>query len=306
MRAEVRVEKIERKKVGGWLPETREMSEIMTEIEESVAPMLKVGDIAAADVLSAYSKAVMEWYVGNGPRNLALANNVCCHGARVSVTTYKVYYMEQRAARSPNDFKRRYGHYPRIWRYEKGEKVVAFTMKGDRKEGLGRAGGPTGWDKWRDCFAFALASFKHNFQALLGAFASRPKLPCSEEWHLPNLVCAPKVVELEKKYRARIVEPPVAVPPASYEYSWTIPTPVMTLAIGTNCPRKTTAYLEFWDRDKKDLCDPIKVEFDKGETETVVMARAAPGYLFDAGYLNINPTNSEMTVSYVDVIFPPL
>ena len=80
----------------------------------------------------------------------------------------------------------------------------------------------------------------------------------------------------------------------------------MTLAIGTKCPRKTVAYLEFWDRNKKDLCYPVKVEFDEGETETIVAVRAAPGYLFDEGYLNINPTNSEMTVSYVDVLFPPL
>jgi len=306
MRAEVRIERVERKKVGGWLPTPREMTEMLAEIEESVAPMLKVGDISPVNVFSAYSKAAMEWYVGNGPKGLALANDVCCHGARVSVTTYRVYYMEQRAAHSPADFHRRYGYYPRVWKAEKGRKEVALLMKGDRDEGLGRAGGATGWDKWRDCFGFALASFKHNFQALLGAFVSRPKLPCSEEWHLPNLVCAPEVVRLESKYHARIVKPPVAVPPASYHYSWTIPTPVMTLAIGTKCPRKTVAYLEFWDRNKKDLCYPVKVEFDEGETETIVAVRAAPGYLFDEGYLNINPTNSEMTVSYVDVLFPPL
>jgi len=293
------------KPVGGALPEMEELDAVFKSQHEFVEEQMKDEAATPIDILSAYSKSVMaEWYVGNGPKGLNLGNNVCCHGAGVNVTTYRAYFMEQRAARSPENFRARYGHYPRIFMREKGRTYDVHVMKGDRKAGLGRAGGTVGWDKTRDLFAFALASFRHNFQALLGAFASRPKLPCTEEWHLPNLVHSKYVRDIERRYGCDIVDPPVAVPPASYTFSLTLPSPMLVLAVGTNCPKDVTTYCEFWDANKKDLVEPFKVTFPKGESVTIITLRAVPPALVQKGYFNINPVNSEMTVSHVRLLVP--
>jgi hypothetical protein len=178
-------------------------------------------------------------------------------------------------------------------------------MRGPAKYGLGRAGGYYGWDKTRDLFAFGLASLAHNFQVLLGAFSSRPTLPCSDEWHLPNLVFSEAVREIEERYRVKIVEPPVAVPPASYTFSLTIPSPLMIFAVGTKCPKSTKAYIQLWNSNKEDLIEPLEVTFDEGESETIFTFTAQPPMLFKSGYFNINPVDSEMTIGYVNVLFPP-
>jgi len=116
----IRVQSITPKRVGGFLPTLEVKEKIFSEVEDILAPMLEVGDASAPDVTSAYSKEVMaQWYIGNAPRGLVLGNNTCCHGAGVQVTTYRVYFMERRAAYSPEDFRRRYGHYPRVWMREK-------------------------------------------------------------------------------------------------------------------------------------------------------------------------------------------
>jgi len=307
VKATMRIQSITPKRVGGFLPKLELKEKIFSMIEDALTPMLEVGDASAPDITSAYSKEVMaQWYIGNAPRGLVLGNNTCCHGAGVHITTYRVYTMERRAARSPEDFRRRYGHYPRVYVTEKGRTTQVAVMRGNRREGLGRMGGDHGWDSTRDLFGFALASFRHNFQALLGAFADRPKLPCKEEWHLPNLIYSEKVEEIERRYGCRIVEPPVAVPPASYKFSFVAPTPMMVLAIGTNCPRDTKAILEVWDANKRDLADPTEVTFPQGESETILVVQAPFGALIQKGFFNINPINSEMTVSYVNVLFPPL
>ena len=307
VKATMRIQSITPKRVGGFLPKLEHKEKIFSMIEDALTPMLEVGDASAPDITSAYSKEVMaQWYIGNAPRGLVLGNNTCCHGAGVQVTTYRVYTMERRAARSPEDFRRRYGHYPRVYMTEKGRTTQVAVMRGNRREGLGRMGGDHGWDSTRDLFGFALASFRHNFQALLGAFADRPKLPCKEEWHLPNLIYSEKVEEIERRYGCRIVEPPVAVPPASYKFSFVAPTPMMVLAIGTNCPRDTKAILEVWDANKRDLADPTEVTFPQGESETILVVQAPFGTVIQKGFFNINPVNSEMTVAYVNVLFPPL
>jgi len=303
----IRVQSIERKSVGGFLPTESMKDEIFSEIEDTLEPMIKEGDASPPDITSAYTREVIaQWYVGRAPRGVNLATNTVCHGSRLQVTSYRVYTVECRPARSPEEFRRIYGHYPRVWMIERGKKVHVAYMAGNRREGTGRMGGDRGWDKTRDLFGFVLASFKHNFQAVLGAFADRPSLPCDQEWHLPNLVHARKVVEIEKRYGCKIVEPPVAVPPASYKFNFTIPTPMIVLAVGTNCPRDTKCIIEVWDSKKADLCDPLSVEFPKGESETIFVIEAPLGSMLKSGYFNINPINSEMTVAYVNVVFPPI
>jgi len=295
------------KSVGGFLPEASELDALFESLEADISLQIEEGALSAIDLTSAYSREVIaQWYVGNAPKGLNLGNNTCCHGAGVQVTTYRSYFMERGAAHTPDDFRNRYGHYPRIYMREKGKTYEVHTMRGPASGGLGRAGGYAGWDKTRDLFAFALASFRHNFQALLGAFASRPSLPCSEAWHLPNLIHSKYVEDIERRYGCRIVRPPVAVPPASYSYSFTLPTPMMVLAVGTKCPRDVECWVEFWGPNKQNLVDPYKVTFPKGESETIFTLRAAPPAMLQKGFFNINPINSELTISYVRVLAPPI
>ena len=295
------------KSVGGFLPNEDDLRKVWEDTLDAVLPQMNDNAASVIDLLSAYSKGVVaEWYIGQAPPGVNMGNNVCCHGAGVQVTTYCVYFMEKRPAYSPENFYQRYGHYPRIFRRQYGQTYQVSVMRGPYEQGLGRAGGFTGWDKLRDLFAYALASFKHNFEALLGAFASRPKLPCYEAWHLPNLVYAPEVTNIERRYHAHIVAPPVAVPPASYKFNFAAPAPAMVLAVGTKCPQDTHTYIEFWDSQKRDMVQPFKVTFPSGENETIISLRAIPPFMLQSGYFNINPVNSPMTVSYVKVLFPPL
>lgn len=307
MRGVLSVKSITPKRVGGFLPTIEEKTKILELVEDALAQMLEVKDASPADVTSAYSKEVMaQWYIGRAPSGLLLGNNTCCHGAGVQVTTYRVYTMDRAPAYSPEDFRTRYGYYPRVWMTEKGRTTQVAIMKGNRPNGLGRMGGNNGWDSTRDLFGFALTSFRHNFQALLGAFADRPSLPCREEWHLPNLVLSEKVQEIENRYGCKIVEPPIAVPPASYKFNFMIPAPALILAVGTNCPRDTQAILEVWDANKRDFAEPMTITFPAGENETILTIQAPIGGFIQSGFFNINPINSEMTVSYVNVLFPPI
>jgi hypothetical protein len=101
------------------------------------------------------------------------------------------------------------------------------------------------------------------------------------------------------------VEPPVAVPPASYTFSLSVPSPVMVLSVGTKCPKPTKAYIQLWNSSMEDLIEPMEVTFDEGESETVFTFTTHPLMPFNKGYFNINPVDSEMTVGYVNVLFPP-
>jgi len=287
------------------IPES-EKRRIYTEIESILGPMIETGTATGVDVESAYAKEVLATYA-TGIKGLNVGSNVCCHGSKVQVTSFRTYYLEKKAAHSPADFNRRYGRWPNIYASTTEGYVAVQTMKGPAKDGLGRAGGATGWDKFRDAFAFALASYKHNFECLMGVFSSRPELPCSDEWKLPNLVYDKDIVAREKKYNAKIVEPPVAVPPASYKYNFAFPTPLVSLGIGTKCPKDTETYVEVWDEDKKDMTEPAKVTFPKGESETILnMQSNSMLPTIKSGFVNINPVNSEITISYVNVYFPPL
>ncbi len=305
-RVGVEVAKPELKAVQGVLPKIEELDAILAKNMGTLDEIIGAGGATAIDLTSAYTANVIsEYYVGSSPPGLSIGTNTCCHGSRVQVTSYRVYFMEQNAAYSPDDFNRRYGHYPGIYVREHGSTVKVHTMRGPAKYGLGRAGGICGWDSLRDAFAFGLASLRHNFQAMIGVFESRPSLPCRDSWTLPNLVHHERVREIEEKYGCEIVEPPFAVPPASYTYSFALPTPLMVLAIGTKCPRETRAHLEFWGEDKRDMVEPMAVTFPEGDSETVVTVRAEPPGLLQRGYFNINP-ETDMTVGYVEVIHPPI
>ena len=287
----------------GQIPKPEEEARWYAEAAEILTPMIKAGTATGVDVESSFAKRALETYIGGTPPGLNLGSDVCCHGAGVQVTTTKVYNMENNAADSPDAFNNSYGHYPRIYMVESGTLTQIGEMRGDKKAGLGRAGGLTGWDITRDLFGFALASFTHNFEALLGVFSERPRLPCTDHWDLPNLVYSKEIEEREKTYSCKIVEPAYAIPPASYTYSFGLPTPLMVLSVGTKCDEDVPAKCELWNVNKENLCDPFDVTFPKGENGTDLTFRTPLGSLLQRGFFNINPTRP-MTVSYVNVAFP--
>jgi len=296
------------KTVKGVLPpKPEEQAEVFSENEGILSEMVAAGTASTVDVESAFAKdMVLNYYAGGTPTGFNLGSNVTCHGAGVQATTYRVYHMERRPARSPENFNNRYGHYPRLYMTDRGRTTRVGTMRGEKNHGLGRAGGATGWDETRDMFGFSLASFRHNFEALIGAFSSRPSLPCTEHWTLPNLVYSKEIRRRERRYNSTIVEPAVAVPPASYSYSFVAPTPMMVLAVGTKCPEETEAMIEYWGADKRNLVEPFEATFPEGDSETVFSFRATPPGMLREGYFNVNPTSGPMTVGYVDVYFPPV
>ena len=266
-------------------------------------PMLADNTSSFVDIEAGFAKHMLSHYATNAPKGLNIGSNVCCHSVGVQVTTYRVYTMDRAAAYSPEDFRNRYGHYPRLYVIDKkkGTSVVG-EMKGNRKYSLGRAGGDYGWDKTRDLVAFALASFRHNFEALLAAFSSRPSLPCTDYWDLPNLVNDQDIASRESSYHAKIVAPPVAVPPASYTFDFMVPRRAVTFRVAVATPNETESYVEFWDSAKNDMAKPLKVIFPKGTSETWIRLR---GFPIKSGYFNINPVNSEMRVTYVKLGFFP-
>lgn len=240
-----------KKGLSGVLPSIEEQAEWYKECEDILTPMIDAGTATPVDIEATFARRALEYYVGGTPRNTALGSNVCCHGAGVHVTTYKVYKMEGAGAYHPDEFNRRYGHYPRLFMVDHGRTTRVGEMRGDKNHSLGRAGGLTGWDSTRDMFGFAMASFEHNFEALLGAFSSRPSLPCTDAWTLPNLVYSEEIERRERRFNCEIVEPAYAIPPASYSYSFMLPTPSMVLLVGTKCDQEVNTKCEVWNSDKK-------------------------------------------------------
>jgi len=303
----VKVSKPTIKKVEGILPTVAEFDAILEDVYADVDAQIEVGALTGIAGTEAYARDIVKlYYVGDAPAGVNIGTNTVCHGSGVQVTTYAVYYCERRAAYHPEDFKKRYGRYPYFYLRANGKTYHVHTMAGPYSYRLGRAGGHVGWDKKRDMFAFGLASFRHNFQVLMGVFTSRPKIPVNRYWYLPNLIYMDKVREIEAKYGMTIVSPPYAIPPASYAFSFHLPTPLMVLVVGTKCPRDTEAYIELWNAAKVNLIDPQKVTFPKGDSETTFTFTAIPPAYFMQGYFNINPVNSDMTVGYCRNLVPPI
>lgn len=290
---------------GKYPEEVFNSTQVYNSMVEIIKPMIAAGTGSPGDIDAAFARYAIASYLTNSPPNLDLGSNVNCFGSRLQVTSDVLIYSERGASYSPKDFESRYGHKPGIFMVKNGNNSKVGTMYGILEDGLGRAGGWTGWDSTRDIVAYAFASFLHNFEALLGYFKSRPILPSSKAWVLPNLVYNKDIVARERSWNAKIVKPAVAVPPATYKYAFFLPNPLMVLDIGTKTPIDTEVYIELWDGNKNNLINPKKITFPAGEYETRMLFAAPPPVVFTQGYFNINPINSPMTVSYIRVILPP-
>ncbi len=221
--------------------------------------------------MTAVATEAFKLYDITKPFDMIFGRNVICSGANVTCTDgEKITYSVDRApAFSPEDFRRRYGHYPRIWKevYKGGtliDKEVVLLQ--DR---IGRAAGIFGWDKYKRLVAAALASFKHNFEQTLMAFAKYATMPLRKLWALPNII--PSIDEIEKRrWHAKIMEPPTFSPPAVLRYRTHFPwLNRVILRIGLHNPSEKSANIgvEVWKYDKSDRARIKDIEIPPGNSE---------------------------------------
>lgn len=244
------------------------------------------------------ASAVAKQWVEVSPGEARLGFSLTCHvkpyilsGEYQGRRLYFTY--EHRPAYSPEDYRRRYGHYPRVyytWGYNRG---VALVI--DR---LGRAGGPLGWGALGVSVAAALASFRHNFEVWLSGIFKRPCANTSEEWVLPNVVPIAQRL-IEARYHARIREPQEFVPPAAYDAK-VPPSPVVAYRFGVKAETSVKFKVATWsDRPGGTLMAEVDVELEPGEHEVVVTASYMP--FVTNHVVTIEPLHAPrgMTIAYM-------
>jgi len=282
-----------------------------TESIDKIASVIESMEEEAPDwvKMTAIAQDSMKAYSVTKPWDVVFGFNICCGGAGVSTTdgTVVTYEMERGAACDPEGFKRKYGHYPRIWRIETkaGTEVKReLVLEQDR---LGRAGGVFGWDKYKVMIAGALASFKHNFEEYIHAFARYAKVPLRKAWVLPNVI--PDVNKVEaRKWHAKIMKPPTFCPPAVLRYRTKFPILNQVLIrIGLYNPdRKTsTVGVEIWNYEKQNRAQIKDIEVPPGNSELRIKLRCNPLSIsqrvdISNGYVTVEPiqANEGIVVTY--------
>lgn len=191
-----------------------------------------------------------------------------------------------------------YYHERKVGRDVRTERPLVYksTKAGVVEQGRltepGRMGGLGGWTLDKDAIAAALASYTHNFVALLMAFFSRAKLPLNRSVILPNLVLA------------ETREPRQFVPPLSMGYSG-LPKPVMTNTIKVSAPIKSSFWVELWSANKEVLGKTETIEVEPGTSEIVVSHFLMPWER--NGFLNVEPYDAPQGLVIEKIsIFPPL
>ena len=297
--------KVESKPVGGEVPLA--FDDILTKKEILEMVELNFTDMGDPGRFESLAEPLIEEYQAKSPISATIGSALTCfaRGAMVSgkVDGKRTYYTYERgAARDPEHYRRRYGHYPRIYCTYGGSRYVAFTMKSP-----GRAGGKHGWDKLGIAIAGVLASFKHNFEVLCSAIFDMPRLNCNEEWRLPNMVLDPEIARRERAWNSQIKEPKQFVLPAKYYFAFAVPVPFMTFRIGTKASTPIKYDVLIWDSRNHVAVKQENIELEKGENEVIINVVAGfPG--MTKGYISIEPTDAPkgLTVSYVNVFPPPV
>ncbi|RLI83674.1 hypothetical protein DRP04_00715 [Archaeoglobales archaeon] len=258
-------------------------------------------------------KDLMRTYSLTSPIKMIFGYNVTCSNVGVETndgTTVVVYTEEKGAAASPEHFKSRFGHYPRIWRIVRNRRTGEVIAKelAHMQDRLGRAGGTFGWDKFRCCVAGALASFRHNFEALLMAVAKFAKTPLTKPWLAPNMV--PEVLKREKeKWGVTRLKPDEFYLPFCFKYHTRFPIlNRVSFKIGMYTPKGGEVGIDLWNIYKGDRARIGKVKIPPGHSEINLSLKCSPfsiGQRIDisSGHLVINPIStgdkSSITCSYV-------
>jgi len=258
------------------LYELPSLNETLAEIRPLVREMMEEGPNWTAYQAACFDH--LHIFHDSAPK-CRIGSNVCCNGIGVTISEGDVRYFTGRVV----------GRDPRtrpapVYKSEAG----AITRQGtiDR---LGRMGGVYGWSVDRDLIAGALASFWHNYVISLIAYFKRPKLPLTEEWHLPNLT-------LEETR-----EPEQFHPAASFVFR-TLPAPVMVFTIRVSCPTAAKLGLDWWDSGKGDIAK-TDVEIEAGRSNIIAYVTMPP--LLTTGYFTINVLDAPRGITIESIYTTP-
>ena len=130
--------------------------------------------------VEALARSQLAEYGENSP-SFNWGSDVHCHGAGVQATTNKVYRLiTTTSARTPQHHYNQTGRWPYV--EMNGSKTgTVRTGETTHRDGTGRMRGWNGWDDTKDCIESVLASFEHNFEALLVSF-----LPTGRSYRAPH------------------------------------------------------------------------------------------------------------------------
>lgn len=202
-------------------------------------------------------------FLSTAPPRSFISSNVTCAGVGLSTNNGNtIYVLTPQVAYTPQN--------QPIYRVKSG----IWDEQG-RLSSPGRMNGPFGWSKDRDLIAAALASFAHNFVAMLLGFWQRAKLPQTEPWNLPNLVLA--------ETRA----PNQLVLPASYTYQLLRPAVRTRFVIETSSSTPVSLGFDWWDSGKGNVTRIDKVDVAAGDNRIILAGRVPM-----SGYLTINPIDA--------------
>lgn len=260
-------------------------------VAEKVRPRVKEMAEEApewVEFASAQSHILSRWSDSARMLGGILAQETTCSGTSVNAGgDVRYYYAEPRAAYSPENYKDRYGHYPKI---NKTDGTTTQTVLA--QDQLGRARGPMGWSDDKNLVGAALASFKHNFIQHIAAFFDRPCMPNNKNWELPNAV----LPETKK--------PDQYVPPASYNFKHIRPAMIRTYTITTQAKGSSPIKygLQWWDSNKNRLAKIDEIKVPEGRSRVKARVIGAP-LASRTGYMNLEPIDAPngLTVESVDM-----
>lgn len=268
----------------------RVMEEVFPAVNEVVHEMQSEGPEHIAHAAAA-NRLLLD-FQDSAPLGAAINAETLCQGSFVTSSNGQITYVhEQNRGQTPEHFRSRHGHYPRVERRSSAGSVVVGRNVGSQQGGTGRANGPTGWMEDGDAIAAALASFVHNFVAALIGYFDRPSLPHTEgDWELPNIVLA------------ETRTPDQFHPAASYSFR-VAPTPTVTFATTVSSPTDGALALQVWNSNKEDM-GVVEVDIEEGRNEIVSsVIRAVP---MTRGYFNVNVLDAPRGVTVNSVrTFPP-
>jgi len=235
--------------------------EIYREQHEKLSQM-EITDWLTGDVVTRIQQT--EFWRDNSAAGGIVRGGAGCAGRVTRLTDNRTsYYHDQEFVDNPAEYREKHGRWPRVYKEENGKRTVALVMKGNLRDGLGRAQGPYGWSKDRDLVGFAKEATYGNYLAVLFGYFKRPSLPCRDEIKCNN--CG--------SHRGF---PSVLNPPISYKFSGIAPAPVHTYVVEISTPTDSKVAFEWWNSNKEKVDRTDKRELKKGDNKVVANITGIP------------------------------
>jgi len=248
-----------------------DFEEIVREQEEKLEQM-RTTPWLADDV--AWKELGAQFWRDNNLAGGFVIDGGACGGALAQVKNDGTMYRhEQEFVANPGEFKDKHGRWPRVYKIENGTRTTVLVMRGDLRDGLGRAQGSFGWSDDKDLVGMAKEAPWHNYFVRLIGYFERPGLPCRDRIRVPN-------VSSSRAF------PSVLNPPASYKFSGIAPAPVHTYVVEINTPTECEVAFEWWNSNKEKVARTDKKELEKGDNKIVASITGIPSPPM-TGFFNI-------------------